>query len=122
MNVIKILIVISILYCSISYSHSKTSDTTSLEIQHLLLYIKNSGCKLERNGKKYGGTKSYKHIQKKYEHYKNKINTAEEFIELCATRSLLSGREYKVYCSEYSMPVNADYWLLEELRNYRVNQ
>jgi len=113
MNVIKILIVISILYCSISYSHSKTSDTTSLEIQHLLLYIKNSGCKLERNGKKYGGAKAYKHIQKK---------TAEEFIELCATRSLLSGREYKVYCSEYSMPVNTDYWLLEELRNYRVNQ
>jgi hypothetical protein len=58
------------------------------------------------------------HIKTKYEHSKGDINTAEAFIERCATRSLISGKPYFVQCAENLKKPTAD-WLMTELTNYR---
>lgn len=88
------------------------------EVQHLLEYLKNSGCQMERNGSKHDAWEAVEHIQKKYDYYKNDIKTTEDFIERSASRSSLSGRAYKVLCPGEEVRPTAD-WLKEELERYR---
>ena len=88
------------------------------EVQHLLNYLKNSGCQMERNGSKHDAQEAVAHIKKKYEYYKDDIKTTEDFIERSASRSSLSGRAYKVHCPGEEARPTGD-WLKEELDRYR---
>lgn len=88
------------------------------EVEHLLEYVETTDCKFERNGKIYTGEEAQKHIKRKYKHFRDQISTTEEFIELSATKSTVSGKAYFVYCAEND-PVESQVWLLEELTQYR---
>lgn len=88
------------------------------EVQHLLAYLKNSGCEMERNGSKHDAQEAVEHIQKKYDYYRDDIKTTEDFIERSASRSSLSGRAYKVLCPGEEVRLTSD-WLKEELKRYR---
>ncbi len=96
------------------------SGETSLEstINHLLKYIQESNCKFIRNDVAYDSKDAAQHIKTKYEHAKRDINTAEAFIERCATRSLISGKPYFVQCADNLKKPTAD-WLMTELTIYR---
>ena len=91
------------------------------EIQHLLSYVENSGCKFERNGDRFDSHKAREHIQRKYDYVmrwaSGRIQSAEDFIELTATESSMSGKKYYVNCDGTSR-ASSD-WLLEELTRYR---
>jgi len=56
----------------------------------------------------------------KYEHYRKKIRTAEDFIRYSATESVFSGRKYKIHCAGSDV-MNTSDWLLDELHKYRDN-
>jgi hypothetical protein len=71
-----------------------------------------------RNGKPYSGEDGAKHVQRKYDYFRDKISSTEEFIELSATKSTMSGRQYEVHCPGQPPMVSAD-WLTRELRDYR---
>jgi hypothetical protein len=91
------------------------------EVEHLISYLKNSGCQMERNGSKHDAHEAVKHIKKKYNYYRDDIKTTEDFIERSASRSSLSGRAYHVLCpGEASRPTGE--WLKEELERYRKEQ
>ena len=49
---------------------------------------------------------------------RDEIDTPEEFIELCATRSLLSGKPYQVI-NKHGETVDTSEWLTAELNEYR---
>ena len=98
--------------------NAEVSAEQKLEIDHLLNFVKNSSCEINRNGKVHEGSKAASHIQKKYEYFKEDIKTTEQFIELSATKSTMSGKYYTVKCSD-SKPFRTKEWLLKELRNYR---
>ncbi len=49
------------------------------------------------------------------------INSTEDFIRLSATKSLRSGKPYKVKCPGQD-PVPSAQWLLEELEVFRKSQ
>jgi hypothetical protein len=83
-----------------------------------LKYVEESGCAFIRNDKKYSSTNAAEHIKKKYNHFKDEIDTPEKFIELCATKSLVSGKHYFVRCGGNEKTPSAD-WLLAELDRYR---
>ncbi len=71
-----------------------------------------------RNGNAYGAADAAKHLQSKFDHCKDRIVTAEDFIELCATRSEMTGQPYKVRLA--GRPVrNASEFMTEELRLVR---
>lgn len=91
------------------------------EIDHLLGYVATSPCKFDRNGNIYDGPKARDHMNMKYEHYRSKVKTAEDFIKYSATKSMMSGKKYKIHCPG-SETVNASDWLLIELRKYRGQQ
>ncbi|MCV6620908.1 MAG: DUF5329 domain-containing protein [Cellvibrionaceae bacterium] len=88
------------------------------EINHLLVYVKSTNCQYERNGKRHSGKEAVKHIQRKYRYFADEIKTAEDFIRLCATKSTMSGKYYKVHCAE-GKAIKSVNWLNEELLRYR---
>lgn len=97
------------------------ADSLQEEIDHLLVYVASSPCEFDRNGKIYDGPKARDHMNMKYEHYRSRVKTAEDFIKYSATKSMMSGKKYKIHCPG-SETVNADEWLLIELGEYRGQQ
>lgn len=93
-------------------------ESQKSEVKNLLEFVETTGCTFERNGKKYNGERASKHIKRKYNHFRDKITTTEEFIEYSGTKSTISGNFYLVYCDE-SNPVESRDWLLEELTRFR---
>jgi hypothetical protein len=91
------------------------------EISHLLGFVASTDCKYERNGTMHNGIEAVNHINIKYEYYLDEIKSAEDFIKYSATKSLMSGKYYKIYCE--GLPVmRSENWLLDELMRYRGAQ
>jgi hypothetical protein len=86
---------------------------TTKEIASLLLFIEQSECTFTRNGKHYDSLEAREHIEKKYAYYKERINTAEDFILYSATKSSITGEPYRVICKGVNM-ITSD-WLKAEL-------
>lgn len=88
------------------------------EVRHLLQFVAASDCIIERNGSTHTGQDAIAHIQKKYDYFRDKIRTTEDFIELSASRSTMSGHPYTVRCDSRKPQTTGD-WLRQELRQYR---
>ena len=97
----------------------QTRPQTIEEIKALLDYVEHSECQFVRNGSEYSGPRARAHLEKKlnYLEGKNMVNSAEDFIDLAATRSSMSGRAYEVRCPEGAQPAGT--WLKRELRRQR---
>ena len=88
------------------------------EVQFLLESIKNTECFFIRSTKVYSSAEALDHIQKKYDFFKKRIYTAEDFIEYSATKSILTGKYYYLQCGEDEKIKAAD-WLYKLLEGYR---
>jgi len=88
------------------------------EIDYLIQFVGSSLCKINRNGKFHESGDAVSHIQKKYEYFRDEIETAEQFIEYSATKSTVSGKYYWVKCGDSPSLKTRD-WLLNELKRYR---
>ena len=97
------------------------ADDTKAEIAHLLDFVSSTDCKYIRNGTQHTGAEAKDHISKKYDYYKDKIKTTEDFIRYSATRSELSKKRYKVSCPNQKIQYSND-WLLNELKRYRAKR
>ena len=97
--------------------HSSCAAGTNEEIASLLLFVEHSDCTFIRNGKHYDALNARGHIEKKYNYFKDKITTTEEFIRYSATKSTMSGKLYRVVCNGVGM--NSSDWLLAELDKLR---
>ena len=93
-------------------AHSMTE-----EIDHLLGFIATSPCAFIRNDVEYSGEQAVAHVKDKYDYYKGDIHSAEDFIRLAATKSMMSGRPYSVRCAATVVP--AAEWLNKELATFR---
>lgn len=71
-------------------------DPEQHKILYLLEELRQSPHKFERNGKIYPASKAASHLRMKYAHVRNRIETAEQFIDLLASKSSTSGRDYHV--------------------------
>jgi hypothetical protein len=92
--------------------------STQDEIDHLLSFVASTDCEYERNGTMHSGTEAVEHINKKYAYYLDDIESTEDFIKYAATKSKMSGKYYKINCSDQSSMRSKD-WLLAELMAYR---
>jgi hypothetical protein len=99
-------------------ARSDVPDADRHEVLHLLDYLRTSDCAMERNGKRHNSEDAYSHVRKKYEYFRDKIRTAEDFIEYSASKSTMSGKYYRIFCKDEPAVRTRD-WLLEELRSYR---
>ena len=107
----------SLVLTLVLFSNSSLADTQA-EIDHLLNFVANTSCQYDRNGTVHDGPEARDHINMKYKHYRKKVKSAEDFIKYSATKSLISGRKYKIRCPDSDV-INANDWLLAELQRYR---
>ena len=94
---------------------------TQTEINHLLNFIATTNCQYERNDTLHSGPAALEHIKKKYNYFKDDIQTAEDFIKYSATKSTLSGKYYHVHCNG-QLTIKSDTWLLNELQRFRASK
>jgi len=99
-------------------SVSASGSVTIIEINHLLDFVRQTDCQFIRNGKSYSGKEAVEHIRKKYDYHKDKIDSAEAFIELSASKSMMSGKYYMISCGDKPKLKSRDY-LLQELKTFR---
>lgn len=74
------------------------SDQLDLQIQQLLNLVSASNCSFVRNGKTHSSRESVKHINRKYAHYEQDIDSIDSFIDLTATKSLFTDKQYLAHC------------------------
>ncbi len=91
------------------------------EINALLTKLQISACEFNRNGTWYGADKARSHLETKLNYLEdhNAVQTAEQFIDLAASGSSMSGKPYLVRCGA-SAPVESKVWLTTELKALRV--
>ena len=90
-------------------------------VQHLLDHVSASGLTFLRNSDSYTAAEAAGHMLRKYRHFRTDIKTPEDFIELCATRSLMSGKPYLVV-TEQGEEIRTSDWLKAALAEYRAQR
>lgn len=90
------------------------------EIDAMLNRLETSGCQFLRNGSWHDGARAKAHLLDKlaYIGKRGTVQSAEQFIELAASRSSLSGRPYQVRCGGQA-PVESRRWLGDQLTALR---
>ena len=94
------------------------SEGIESAIQFLLNHVADSGLTFIRNSKRHDAADAAEHMNSKYEYFRDKIKTPEDFIRRCASKSLLSGEPYLVVL-ENGEEIRTDAWLLRALTVYR---
>lgn len=90
-------------------------------INYLLAFVENSECKFIRNDKEHSDENAAAHMRKKYQYFKDKIKTPEDFIRLAATKSLITNKPYLVRLKNGNL-VKSETWLLQALDVFRAEQ
>jgi len=92
------------------------------EVNALLAFVGSSHCIMIRNGKLYSAAEARAHLQAKLNYLlaRDRINSAEQFIQRAGSVSSLSGKPYLVNCDGNNR-LAAD-WLTDELRHLRLNK
>jgi hypothetical protein len=76
------------------------SDTARREIAGLIGALDGSSCRFQRNGSWHDAAEARAHLQRKYDYLlkKDKVDTAEQFIERAASQSSMTGKPYRIAC------------------------
>ncbi|MFO1197480.1 MAG: DUF5329 domain-containing protein [Burkholderiaceae bacterium] len=92
----------------------------SAEIDALLERLARSGCEFQRNGSWYAAADARAHLQRKREVLESRaaLRDAEQFIELAASASSVSGKPYLVRCAG-GAPAESRAWLGAQLQSIR---
>lgn len=90
------------------------------EIDALLSTFQTSGCEFNRNGSWHTASEAKAHLLRKLEYLEgnNAVQSTEQFIELGASTSSLSGQPYLVKCGN-TAPVESKKWLSTQLKAIR---
>ena len=90
------------------------------EIDNLLNRLGESGCKFNRNGTWYSAAEAKAHLVVKLNYLLKRklLATTEQFIELAASKSSMSGKSYLVQCQGSPASPSAS-WLTAELHKLR---
>ena len=87
-------------------------------IAYLLQYVAGSNMIFIRNGVMHSPVKAEAHMRRKYEYFKDRIRSPEDFIRLCASKSTQTGRPYQVKLADGRL-LRTDQWMLSVLSQYR---
>jgi hypothetical protein len=115
-----VLLFVTLLTTGLPSLAATPSPAARAEIEHLLGFVAQSGCRFNRNDTWFPAPEASAHLAKKerYLEDRGQITTPEDFIAKAATKSGITGKPYTVRCG--SEPVIAsDEWLMAELVRFR---
>ena len=90
------------------------------EIDALMTTLQTSACEFNRNDSWHTATEAKIHLLRKLDYLEseNAVHSTEQFIELAASGSSVSGRAYQVRCGS-AAPVDSKTWLSTQLKIIR---
>lgn len=99
------------------HSQNKHILTEADKIKFLLKELDKPEANLKfiRNGEEFSGKEAREHMQKKLDYAGSKIKTVEDFIDMIATKSYLTGNKYYVKLPD-GKKVESAKWLRETLK------
>lgn len=114
------LITFIILFAAVGlHCATATPPAAHKEIEELLHYVADlNGAVFIRNGGEHTAAEAAAHMRMKWEKQTDKVKTAEDFIALCGTQSLLSGERYRIRFKDSSTHDSAEV-LREKLAELR---
>jgi hypothetical protein len=101
-------IVLTVLICLALFSATffpgkaqALGDQEGKRIEYLITSVENlTGARFVRNGTEYDGKQAGSHLRMKLKKAGNRVQSAEDFITLCASKSYLSGKPYLITFSD----------------------
>jgi Family of unknown function (DUF5329) len=93
-------------------------EDTEKTISYLLDYVARTDATFIRNGREATGKQAADHLRQKWDYFRKTIKTPEDFIQLAATKSELSGKLYLVRFKD-GKESPAGEWLAKVLAEYR---
>ncbi|MDK2126315.1 DUF5329 domain-containing protein [Parachitinimonas caeni] len=87
------------------------------EVKHLLSYVGHSTCEFLRNGEAYAANDAKSHLEMKYQKTKDRLGSADDFVNKVANGSSMTGRPYEIRCQGSKQLAAA--WLNAELIKFR---
>ena len=116
----RIVVLFAVLFLLLPAGAATAPRETPLQqtIDYLLDYVSQSGLTFLRNGRSYTASEAAAHMRRKYDHFRDDIESAEDFIRLTATRSLTSGKLYTLVDEDGRELATGD-WLTGILFEYR---
>ena len=108
--------------CFIAHGGELCSQRENPEkvIAYLIDQVVKSHLTFIRNGTEYSSQEAADHIRNKYEYFKSRIESPEDFIHVCASKSLQSGKPYLV--STAKGKISVEEWLGQILIEYGEKQ
>ncbi len=81
-------------------AHAAPGAQAQREIALLIGSLDGSQCRFQRNGSWHDAAEARAHLQRKYDYLlkKDKVDSAEQFIERAASQSSMSGKPYRIQC------------------------
>jgi hypothetical protein len=95
-------------------------ESTQQVIEFLIDTVAQSNLTFIRNGGNHTCSEAAMHVRQKYDYFRSKIKSPEDFICLCASKSMLSGTPYLVETEQGKIPVEK--WLSEKLAEHVKSQ
>jgi hypothetical protein len=116
-------LVLLLLCCALAAAAAAAplSAAVRVEIDALMTRLETSGCEFNRNGSWYSGADAKPHLLRKLKYLEDRgaVQTTEQFIELAASGSSMSGQAYLVRCGN-AAPVKSAAWLMSQLQAMRA--
>jgi hypothetical protein len=90
------------------------------EIDGLMSWLEASACEFNRNGTWHTATEARSHLLRKLKYLEDRgaVQSTEQFIELAASSSSMSGQPYLVKCGN-GAPVQSATWMRSQLQVIR---
>ena len=115
----RLLAATAVALCAAGLAYATPSPSEQKVIETLIARVADQkSMRFVRNGEEHDSAEAARHLRAKYDHFKDKIVTAEDFIRLCGTRSEMTKKPYKVQTANKGTRNSADF-LHEELRRVR---
>jgi len=107
-NILVITLTVLGLFCGMAQAQDNLERR---KIEFLISSVENlNGAKFIRNGSEYTGKEAAEHLRMKLQKAGSKVQTADDFIRICASASSLSGRPYMIKSSDGKVQNAAEYF------------
>ena len=90
------------------------------EIRYLISSVGRDGCVFVRNDRSYTRRQAREHLRSKWRLNEQLVESAEDFIEKLASRSVTSGQPYMIQCRG-EQPTTAREWFRARLEQFRAD-
>jgi len=119
---LKIILLTAFVFLGLCSGAISAKDTIEdKKIEFLLSSVENlKGAKFMRNGAEFDGKQAVEHLRMKRKRAGGRVQTADDFIRLCASKSTITGKPYMIRFSD-GKTIKSEEYLREKLKGYCSN-